>query len=192
MFGTYEQGRDDRMCWMSVLCIEPYGTRLEENYKYYDELYDKVYAEAYDDEIAERNDVLKGYPSYVDMLIGEGYKTCGDNLDALARYTAMLVEGYLNSEDGFVYIDGSSVMEDLKLDYGGAFRCIDDQVLSSCLVIDGEDVVDADFSKYITFHDAVQGYLGDKASYAELVHYDIDKVRNFKWGDDILAIYKYY
>lgn len=191
MLGTYVQGRDDRMCWMSVLCIEPYSTRLEENYKYYDELYDKVYAEAYADEISERNKVLKGYPSYVDMLIGEGYKTCGDDLDALARYTAMLVEGYLNSEDEFTYIDGSSVMEDLKLDYGGAFRCIDDQVLSSCVVVDGEDIVDADFSKYITFHDAVQGYLGDKASYAELVHYDIDMIRNFKWGDDISSIYKY-
>ena len=191
MYWSYYFGRDDRMGWLNTLSIEPYGTRLEENYKYYDELYDKVYAEAYADKIAERNDVLKGYPSYVDMLIGEGYKTCGDDLDALARYTAMLVEGYLNSEDEFTYIDGSSVMEDLKLDYGGAFRCIDDQVLSSCVVVDGEDIVDADFSKYITFHDAVQGYLGDKASYAELVHYDIDKVRNFKWGDDISSIYKY-
>lgn len=188
MYWSYYFGRDDRMGWLNTLSIEPYGTRLEENYKYYDELYDKVYAEAYADEIAERNKVLKGYPSYVDMLIGEGFKACGDDLDALARYTATLVEGYLNLDDETVDIDGFPV----KFDYEDAFYYIDNQVISSCVVVDGEDIVDADFSKYITFHDAVQGYLGDKASYAELVYYDIDKIRNFKWGDDISAIYKYY
>ena len=64
---------DDRMCWLGTLAIEPYATRIDENSEYYDELYDKVYAEVHADKIAERNEVLKGYPSYVDMLIGEGY-----------------------------------------------------------------------------------------------------------------------
>lgn len=189
MYWSYYFGYcDDGMSWLGTLVIEPYGTRLDENSEYYDELYGKVYAEIHANEVSERNEVLKGYPSYLDMLIGEGGNTCGDDLDALARYTASMVEGYLNSDDETVDIDGFSV----KADYECAFNWFDDQVFNSCVVVDGEDIVDANFSKYITFHDAVQGYLGDKASYAELVYWNMDVVRNFKWGDDISAIYKYY
>ena len=171
----YGGEKDERIGWVFSLYIEPYFTRTCNGE--YEDLYDKLYNEAYADEIAEEEDVLKGYDSYSLMLAGEGMKKYGGDLDALAKYQASMIEGYLTSSYEMTFIEGTSVEVMLKTEYFGAMMTIDNDVHYAKPFINASGELDYKLKDYVRFVDLVQGYCGDEFDYASTVGVDMSEIR---------------
>ena len=171
----YGGEKDERIGWVFSLYIEPYFTRICNGE--YEDLYDELYNEAYADEIAEEEEVLKGYDSYGLMLAGEGMELYGNDLDALAKYQASMVEGYLSSGSGYSLIEGTSVPVFLYMEYTVAIRAIDTNVFNAKPFINASGELDYNLKDYVRFVDLVQGYCEGDVDYGSLVGRDIDSIR---------------
>lgn len=179
MINSYlDGGKDEQLGWVYTLFIEPYHTR-NENFEY-DELYDKMYNEANADKIAEEEEILKGYGSYGQMLAVEGIKKYEDDLGALAKYQASMVEEYLSASYGKQLVEGASYFEiDAKLEYEYAVRSVDKYVLTAKPFMTDNGEVDYNVKDYVYFFDLVQGYLGDGVDYESIVNRDMDYIREY-------------
>lgn len=179
MINSYlDGGKDEQLGWVYTLFIEPYHTR-NENFEY-DELYDKLYNEANADKIAEKEEILKGYGSYGQMLAVEGIKKYEDDLGALAKYQASLIDTYLSASYGKQLVEGASYFEiDAKLEYEYAVRSVDKYVLTAKPFMTDNGEVDYNLKDYVSFFDLVQGYLGDGVDYESIVNRDMDYIREY-------------
>ena len=181
VFDTHMGGRDERTCWLTTLAIEPFYTR--DCTHEYDDLRVSVYA---DITAEKRNEIelakeiaFPGYNSYSEMLIYEGMEKYGDDLDALAKYQASMIENYLSASEEPTLIEGTSVEIVLKYEYRTAYMVIDTNVFQSKPFINASGEPDYNLKDYVYFFDLVQGYLGDGVDYASLVGRYIDAIREY-------------
>ncbi len=169
-------GKDEQIGWVYNLQIEPYRTRTE-NLEYED-LYDKLYNEANADKLAERERILKGYMTYGDMLAGEGIEKYGDDLDALAKYQASLIDTYLSTSSDVQLVEGASYFKvSVKSEYDVAISVVDGTVFHAKPFINANGEEDWYVKDYVYFFDLVQGYLGDDVDYESIVNRDMDYIR---------------
>lgn len=171
--------KDEQLGWVYDLQIEPYCTRTE-NLEY-EELYDKLHNEANAGVFAEMEEFFKGYSSYGHMLSAEGIEKYGDDLGALAKYQASMVEGYLSASSGEQLVEGASYLKiDAKEEYHYAVNAIDNHVFNAKVFTDAEGKLDVYVKDYVYFVDLVQGYLGDSVDYVEeFVDRDMDYIREY-------------
>lgn len=179
MIDSYIDGhKDEQLGWISTLLIEPYSTRTEN--REYEDLYDKLYNEANAAKIAEREEILKGYGYYGQMIAVEGIKKYEGDLDALAKYQVSMVEEYLSASPGEQLVEGASYFKiDAQHEYEKAVGFIDKYVLTAKPFMTDNGEVDYNLKDYVYFVDLVQGYLGDSVDYESIVDRDMDYIREY-------------